>query len=195
MNWQRTRRLARLVAGDDNPLRRGVDRAEALIMLVLLAAALALIPLAAVVSARMAGSAASHELRAERSWRQVPAVLQEGASAGVLSFDGPAGSSWVRVSWQQAGRPHTGDIAVSLAARKGDRVMIWVTSDGQLAHPPLSKSDVGAQEAAAALTTSTGVAFIGIFAALGTHLVANRRRMSGWARDWALAGPRWNSLR
>lgn len=195
MNTERVRRLARL-AGGDNPLRRRVDRAEAIVVLVLISAVLTIGPVLGLYASRHAGAAVAREMHAERTWHQVPAVLTQNAANGVVTFDGPGGSSWVTARWQQpAGSPHSGDIAVPLGARAGQRVLVWVTAQGSLTRPPLTRGDIAAQEVASVMTMTVAAVLAALLIGLGTHLLANRRRMKGWTRDWKLAGPRWTSLR
>jgi hypothetical protein len=40
-----------------------------------------------------------------------------------------------------------------------------------------------------------GLAVLFAIAGCAVRVLANRRRMADWARDWAATGPRWSSLR
>jgi hypothetical protein len=73
-----TRRLQqawRSFGWDRNPLRRGVDKVESLLLAVLVALLVGAAPLAGVFAGRAADSAARQTQRAESSWYLAPAVL------------------------------------------------------------------------------------------------------------------------
>ncbi|HXZ66804.1 MAG TPA: hypothetical protein VEH05_18845 [Streptosporangiaceae bacterium] len=186
----RTRGCAR------NPLRRRIDDVEAAIMTGIVVLFLVAAPVLGILTGRIADAAALREQRAERAWREVPAVLQQSASADVASQDGAWGAAWVTARWKLPdGTSHTGVIAVGLTARAGQRVDIWVTGSGQLTRPPLSHGDVLDSIANAVLAS---VAALGVLLGLAAAVVraaVSRRRMAAWARDWAVIGPRWTSRR
>lgn len=188
--------FARRIAGDGNPLRRRVDKIEAVVLTLLAVIFLIAAPLLAIVAARVAGAAASREQRADAGWTRVRAVLQQNAAAGQVGLDGDWDTSWVRASWTMPpGQQRSGLLPVALNARAGRPVMIWVTRRGQLAHPPVTSSDVRDRKAIAATVTPAGLAVLLTVAAACARFAANRRRMNGWTRDWAATGPRWSSLR
>ncbi len=163
----------------------------AIVVLFLLAA-----PLVSILTGRVADAAGLREQRAERSWHQVQAVLEQSASAAAAGQAGAWGAAWVDARWDVPGsRPRTGIIAVGLSARAGQRVTIWVTGSGQVTHPPLTHGDVLDGIANAVLTT---VASMGVLLGICVAVVrggASRRRMAAWARDWEVIEPRWTSLR
>ena len=84
-------RAARAVRGlcpDRNPLRRTVDRVEALVAGGLVVAFLAGAPLAAVTAGHAVCSAGARTARAQQAtWRQVPAVLLVTAPAAAYRQD------------------------------------------------------------------------------------------------------------
>lgn len=186
----RTRGCAR------NPLRRRIDDIDTAIMVGLVVLFVLAAPLLSLLTGRMADAAGVREQRAERTWHQVRAVLEQNADQGVIGQDGEWGVAWVNARWQLPhGVRRSGVVAVGLSARAGQRVTIWVTKSGQLTHPPLSHGDVldGIANAVMATVAGLGV-LIGIAAAVARAAV-NRRRMANWARDWEIVGPRWTSLR
>ena len=65
MKPRRLERLGRLVAGDDNPLRRNVDKLESAIMVGLVVAFLIAAPLLSVFAVRAVGGASTREQRAQ----------------------------------------------------------------------------------------------------------------------------------
>jgi hypothetical protein len=190
--WQR---LVRVVVGNDHPLRRHVDRIQSAVVAGLVVAFVVAAPLLSIIAVQVTSTAAVREQRAESGWRARTAVLQESAAAGLVADDG-AFDSWVTVSWvMPGGAKRTGLVAVDLNAKKGQRITVWVTPAGQLTHPPLTRSQVLEWEATAAIVVPIGLAVLLMVAGGVVRVVANRRRMAGWAQAWAVAGPRWSSLR
>jgi hypothetical protein len=189
-------RLRRILIGDDNPLRRYVDRLESAVVVGLVVAFLVAGPLLAVVGVRVVGSAAGREQRAERAWRQVPAVLTQNGAAGLIGLDGEWDASWVMTRWTAPDGAHvTGLLPVQLNAKAGQRVLVWVTHTGRLTHEPLTSAEVVDREAIAAASVPAGLALLLWITALVVKAVANRRRMTSWAKSWETIGPRWSSLR
>jgi hypothetical protein len=190
--WQR---LVRIVVRNDNPLRRHVDRIESAVVAGLVIAFLVAAPLLSIVAVQVTGAAAVREQRAESGWMPRTAVLQQSASAGLVAADG-AFDSWVTASWKMpGGKQRSGLVAVDLNARKGQRMTVWVTPAGQLTHPKLTRAEVLQWEATAAIVAPVGLAMLLAVAGGVVRVAANRRRMAGWTRAWAAAGPRWSSLR
>jgi len=89
----RIERLARKLGLDSNPLRRRTDRIVACLGAGLLAAFLIGAPLLAIAAAHVAGHLGAAEQRAQRSWRQVSAVLLRNAPAPAVRPPSPAAST------------------------------------------------------------------------------------------------------
>ncbi len=124
----RMSRAARWLRGhwpDRNPLRRATDRAEAVVIGLLVLAFLALAPGAAALASRWA---APHTTAGQARY-EVPAVLTSvGPDPITLRY-----SQWVsvpaRARWSTpAGHVRTGDIPVTAGTRAGATIMIWITS-------------------------------------------------------------------
>ena len=196
MKQQLLRRLGGMLASDDNPLRRPVDKLECAVMTCLIVAFFIAAPLLAVFAAGVVGAAGTREMQAEASWKQVPAVLMQGAAAGAIGLDGDWNTAWVKAHWTAPDGAHrTGPVAVALNARAGQRAMVWVTPTGQLTHQPLTRDEVAERTVMAAVAAPAGLALL-LTIAIGTaRVMANRRRMACWAREWEATGPRWSSLR
>jgi hypothetical protein len=77
----KTMRIARTLGLDGNPLRRRSDKIAARLAAVLLAVFLIGAPFLSVAAVGWAGHHWGAELRAERSWHQVSAILLQGAPA------------------------------------------------------------------------------------------------------------------
>jgi hypothetical protein len=153
-------------------------------------------PLLGIMTGRIADAAGLREQHAERAWREVPAVLEQNASAGLSSQDGGWDAAWVNARWDiPGGKSRTGVIAVGLNAKAGQRMTIWITGSGQITHPPLSHDDVLDGIANALLATVAGLAVLLGLAAAAARSAVNRRRMAAWERAWEVIEPRWTSLR
>ena len=196
MTQQLLRRLSRILAGDGNPLRRPVDKLECAVMTCLIVTFFIAAPLLAVFAAGVVGTAGIREMHTEASWRAVPAVLTEGAATGAIGLDGDWNTAWVKAQWTAPDGAHKdGLVAVALNARAGQRVTVWVTPTGQLTHERLTRGQVAERTVMAAVAAPAGLALLLTIASGVTRVMANRRRMACWAREWEATGPRWSSLR
>ncbi len=188
----RMSRAARWLRGhwpDRNPLRRATDRAEAVVIGLLVLAFLALAPGAAALASRWA---APHTTAGQARY-EVPAVLTSvGPDPITLRY-----SQWVsvpaRARWSTpAGHVRTGDIPVTAGTRAGATIMIWITSAGRLAR---SAAEVGRQQLLAALAAVLGTALAVWAAWWAARALMNRRRMADWDAAWRATGPRWSGRR
>jgi hypothetical protein len=196
MKQQLLRRLGGMLASDDNPLRRPVDKLECAVMTCLIVAFFIAGPLLAVFAAGVVGTAGIREMQAEASWKPVPAVLTQGAAAGAIGLDGDWNVAWVKAQWTAPDGAHkAGPVAVALDASAGQRVTVWVTPTGQLTHQPLTRAEVAERTVMAAVAAPVALALLLTIAIGVTRVVANRRRLACWAREWEATGPRWSSLR
>jgi hypothetical protein len=196
MKQQLLQRLRRIVAGDDNPLRRHIDKLESAVVASIVIAFLMVAPLVAIFAASVAASTGAREVRAQSSWKPVTAVLTQNAGSGLIGLDGEWDTSWVTASWTaHNGTHHRGLVAVGLNARAGQRVMLFATPAGQLTPPPLTRSAVVEREVMAAIAVPVGLAVLLSITSCGVRVLANRRRLASWTKEWEATGPRWSSLR
>lgn len=196
MQRQRLQRLARMIAGDDNPLRRHVDKLESAVITSVVVAFLLVGPLLCIYVGVLAHASSVREQRTENGWTQQQAVLEQSAAAGMIDQNGEWDTSWVQARWPSpSGGTRTGIIAVPLNARAGQRTPVWVTATGQLTHAPLTSADIGERTMLAVSGAAVGFAALLVAVALTLHVMTNRLRMAAWARDWEATGPRWSSLR
>ena len=179
-------REARGLWPDHNPLRRSLDRVEALIVAGLAAALLAGTPVAAVTASHLAYNAASRTVSAQRSWHQEKAVLL--ASASVPSqFETTVQARWAG----PAGERRTGMVPVLAGAPAGSTVMVWVDGSGQLTGLPLQRSQMQAQVVMAALFAPVMLGLLLVAVGLLAHRALGRRRMAAWDADWQAIEPQW----
>ena len=189
--------LARLLRGrrlDRNPLRRGSDRAETVVLGALLAAFLAAAPFAAHAAGSWAHASAVRDAQAQRaSLHQVTATLA--AAAPLLSSYGSASNFAVEARWRAPdGRVRTGELLVTATAAAGHSTRIWVDRAGRLTGP-LSRDQVTGRVQLAVGVAVGGLAVLLIVAAWLVRGGIDRRRMAAWDADWLANGPRWSPRR
>ena len=185
------RDIRRRLGLDGNPLRRRTDKIAACLAALLIAVFLIGAPLLSVAAAGWAGGAGGAGQQAERSWRQVPAVLLEAAPAPTAA-GGVMGYSWVRARWTGPdGRVRTGQIPVSTSMAAGRTVRLWVNAAGFATGPPLSHGAVLAREATAAVLVTAALGIVLLCLAGAGRWALDRRRLAEWEAAWAAVGPRW----
>ena len=191
----RTCWLARLLRGlrpDRNPLRRGSDRAEAVVLAALLAAFLAVAPFAAHAAGHWASASAAREAQAQRaSLTQVTATLVRtapvwsGYGAGAVTQ-----ARWRAPDGQRQDRRGIRD----RRALAGGTVRIWVDRDR-----PAGQSAADPHQVSGRIQLAAGTAVAGLAGAgrrgLADPSSLDRRRLAGWDADWLANGPRWSPRR
>jgi hypothetical protein len=183
-------RAARGLWPDRNPLRRSLDRVEAVIVAGLAAALLAGAPVAAVTASHLVYNAGSRTVSAQRSWHQERAVLLASASA-----PGQFGTT-VRAWWAgPAGERRTGMVPVLADAIAGSTVMVWVDGSGRLTDLPLQRSQVQVQVVLAALLAPVLLGLLLGAVSLLVHGALGRRRLAAWDAEWRATEPQWSGRR
>lgn len=200
MSQPKSTRLGRFVRGhrpDRNPLRRTVDRAETLVLALLVVAFLAAAPFAASAAGAWAYAAAHRDQVAQQAdSRLVTAVLLTSVAmlapgGGEQALQGEGLATWRAPD----GTVVTGYVPAAPGTKAGTSVRVWSTRDGKPASPPLQASGV---RALANLGTAAGVICLAAaltLTGLITRRVAARRRMAAWDADWRATGPRWTHHR
>jgi hypothetical protein len=187
----RSTRLGRWWRGwrpDRNPLRRRSDRAETLILGVLVAACLAGAPLAAHAAASWTYATSAREAEAQQAaLHQVPATLLQPAQP-LGAYTAEANARWRAPD----GHMVTDQVPVPIAAAAGSTLMVWTNQAGQLTDPPLNVSQVASRAALSEVLAVTGLAVMLIVVGRLVHVVLNRRRLAAWDADWLANGPRWS---
>jgi hypothetical protein len=188
-----TGRFVRGRRPDRNPLRRGADRAETIVLALLLVAFLVGAPLAALASGSWAHAIAQRaELAQVASRGQVAAVVLTAAVAPAVGS--PNLTSVTSARWTAPdGTVVTGELPVPVGTRAGATVRVWTTRDGQLTSMPMGESQVAY---VADLGEIAGVAAIALLLALVGVLARrslDKRRMAAWEADWQSTGPRWTT--
>ena len=142
---RRLTRLARWLGFDRNPLRRGTDRIEAALRLVMIIMFAAAVPAAAVFVGQQADHVALDRAHAQRAANHlVNAVLLEQAPpTGTPDPYTSVQTTWVLARWQPPGLPpRTGEVLATAGARKGSTVRTWIGPSGAVTSPPLDHRDI-----------------------------------------------------
>jgi hypothetical protein len=188
---KRANRIIIRLGLDSNPLRRRIDRISVLSMAGLLAVFLALAPLASMAIAHAVSRASTAEEHGQRTWRQVPAVLQQAATAPPGEYYGGYGS-WTLAKWRTpAGRPVTGMIAAPSGAAVGSRVPIWITESGRWAGMRLSRASAQVRVVLAIIATTFVLAMAVLWLAIAVWRWLERLRLAAWEASWNTVGPQW----
>jgi hypothetical protein len=136
-----------------------------------------------------AGRRAAIQLRAERSWRQTPAVvLTDIPAAGQI-----LGHSRGPARLTPSGDPErTGQIPVSTGLSTGrPMVPLWLAPAGSRARPRLTHRGLVANEAAAALVATVALGITLLSLAWAGRWLLDRRRVADWEAEWAVVGPQY----
>lgn len=173
-------------------LKRGTDRVEMGFRLLLLAALVAAVPLGLVVGARVQGRetiAAADQLRDRH---QVHAVVL--ADPHVPAGATPDTVVRTEVAWfPAAGTKRTAVVAVPLTAHAGDRVPLWVTTDGLVTEAPLDPDLVAANAVSMGFLTVVGLPLVAWGVLALARMALNVRRARQWQEDWLAVEPMWRS--
>src|SRR5215831_5819133 len=190
-NRRRARRLARKLGLDANPLRRRTDKIATWLMAQFLVVVLVGAPLFAIAAFTWAARAGVAEQRAERSWREVPAVLLRSVPVPD-SFAGVFGYSWVPARWTApSGQVRSGDIPVEVGLTAGRKVRLWVDAAGRPTDAPITHRAIVARAATAAAVATAGLLIALSCLALIVRWLLDRRRLADWELAWAIVGPQW----
>jgi hypothetical protein len=186
-------RLLRRWLPDRNPLRRGSDRAETTILLLLLFAFVGGAPIAAHVAGSWTYATSAREAQAqEANLHQVRAtLLQSAAPWNYYQNGGEANARWKAPD----GQVRTGQVFVPSGGTADSTIMIWVNQSGQIAGSPLQPGQVAARADIACTLAIAGLAITLIVISLAGHWVLDRRRLAAWDADWLSNGPSWTSRR
>jgi hypothetical protein len=191
-------RLARWLGFDRNPLRRGTDRVEAALRLVMILLVVAAVPAAAVVVGRWADHYAQYRAQAQMAvdHQVTAALLRDAPAIGTPDPYTSVQTAWVPARWQPPGQsPRTGEVLALVGARKGSTVRTWIDPSGAITDPPLGHrvvvGDVWLAVMATCLLSWLLLLAAGVLARRGL----DRRRLRAWEAEWRASGPLWSGHR
>jgi hypothetical protein len=191
----RLARLARWAGFDRNPLRRGTDRIEAVLRLVMMVMLVAAVPAAAVVAGQRADHYALNRAHAQQAANHLvtAVLLQQAPATGTLDPYTSVQTTWVLARWQPPGLPsRTGEVLATVGARAGSTVRTWIDPSGAVTSPPLSHRDITGQVCIAVIATCL-VSWLALLASGAlVRQALDRRRLNAWEAEWRASGPRWS---
>lgn len=178
---------------DRNPLRRSADRAETIVLALLLVAFLVGAPLAALASGAWAHAMAQRaELAQTASARRVAAVVLTTPAATAVGSWFVASES--RARWTAPdGAVVTSEVLVPACTRVGATVPVWTTRDGQLTSQPIGESQVASLADLGEMAGAAAVALLLAIVGFLARRSLDKRRMAAWDADWQATGPRWTT--
>lgn len=191
--WRSWRRLG----FERNPMRRGIDRIQALTRAGLLLVFLAGAPAATwyvshgiYVSGLRAGQVQA------AAWHRVPAVVLRAT---------PVAAGWSRprpspvllsLRWAlSGGDARTGEIISTEKAAAGSILAVWIDAKGRLTHPPPSRAEVTGQAIRAAVVTPAALALLLAGVSGVISLLLDKYRLALWEADWLAVEPQWTHKR
>jgi hypothetical protein len=164
-----------------NPLVRGIDRLEMLIVTLGLMAILVATACAGALGTAVYDARCSVYIAQAQSRYAVTARATD-ESAFVPGFDDRTATR-VHARWLVNGTEHSGSVNSNRAVKTGALLPIWVDSDGDLVHAPTPTSQAGVDAVGVAYTAWQAVTVVlaGLIWWGRSHL--DRRRVSAWERD------------
>lgn len=191
-------RLARSLGLDHNPLRRGTDRVEAALRLVMIILLVTAVPAAAVVVGQRADQRALQWAKAQRAAAHLvtAVLLTDAQETGIPDPYSSVQTTMVPARWQLPGHPpRTGEVPAVVGARKGSTVQTWVDSSGASTYAPMQHRDIVGDVCIAVVLTLL-LSWLALLAAwVIARRVLNRRRFKAWDAEWRATGPLWTGRR
>ena len=191
-------RLARWLGFDRNPLRRGTDRVEGALRLVMIIVVVVAMPAAAVAAGRWADHYVRHQAQVQQSVdHQVAAVLlRDVPTTGIPDPYTTVETTWVPARWQPPGQPpRTGEVLAVAGARKGSTVRTWIDPSGAVTDPPLDSRVIRGDVVMAVMATLLVSGLLLLAAGALARRIFDRRRLRAWEAEWRASGPLWSGHR
>jgi hypothetical protein len=191
----RLARLVRWLGFDRNPLRRGTDRIEAALRLVLMIMLVAAVPAAAVVAGQRADHSALNRAHAQQAADHLvnAVLLQQAPATGSPDPYTSVQTAWAQARWQPPGLPpRTGEILATAGAPKGTAVRTWIDASGAVTDPPLDHREIAGDVCIAVIATCLVSGLVLLASSALVRRALDRRRLSAWDAEWRASGPLWS---
>jgi hypothetical protein len=197
-NSSAMRRL-RLLRPHANPLARGVDRLESVVLMLVVLVALLLLPIMLVLGSEVHAGLTEEGERQSETRRETVATLVADAPALITDGHGYAGGDKANVgaTWKQPnGSTTTGTVKADKGMRAGAKVAIWLDNrTGQMVDRPIDPAGAAAGGVAGAAAGYLAVVGILALGQYSLHRTLDRRRLRGWGEQWTRVEPDWNNYR
>lgn len=177
-------RFARLLSLDDNPLRRDVDRVEAMAARFAILIVAALLPVCVWLGMRIHDDGLATMESQALTHYQVTAVLTHDIPPAVATSSYQ--QRWGEARWQtRHGVEDSGRVKALAGDKAGDTVTIWLDGDDQLAEPPLTRQQASGRAVFAAVFAYVGVVELGFGVCWLVRRRLDRIRMRSWETQWS----------
>src|SRR5262249_24804000 len=146
---------------DGNPLRRRLDRTERALWVMLVLGFLVAAPVVAPFAGHFAKAVGLAEVKAQRSWREVDAVLLRRAPRQYYGYNSVM-TVWVPGQWRDpSGDTRSGLVPTHSGMPAGAHVPVWVNRSGQLTgQRPMTAGLVGVRVVAVEALAVTCLAVV-----------------------------------
>ena len=127
---------------------------------------------------------------------RVTATLLQTAPAWNGYVNSPGAAPEARARWRAPdGQLRTGKLYVPNGAPAGSTVTVWTNRAGQLADPPLQRTQVISRAQLTEALAVIGLAVTLIVVGWLARRTLDKRRLAAWDADWLATGPRWTPRR
>jgi hypothetical protein len=188
------RALVRRFLLGHGPLKRRSDRLQLLCRVLLLASALAAVPIAVAVGASVSGflHATAARQAAERH-QETATLLADAPAVDQATAEGPSdGLVLVLATWTAPhGHLRQGHVLAPAGSGIGTAVRIWVDARGAVTTRPLPASDVTAQVVVAGSFIAVSLPSTAVVLYLFAVWAIDGARERRWAAEWAVIEPLW----
>jgi hypothetical protein len=174
-----------------NPLRRRVDRIEAVLLMGMVLLCLLVIPAALALGSSVRDHTEQSAAQ-ERALTRTVRALTEESTANVDTATAGLAMTNVRVTWfDGTGTPHEGAADVETGMQPGTELTLWRHPDGTMTqHPPVPVDSLAAGIAAGLTLPFVAWPLLPWLFHLARRSL-DQRRAEAWAREWRLVAPRW----
>lgn len=170
-----------------NPLVRGVDRLEGVVVLLAAVVALLAIPVAGAVGTAVHDSRSQVYAQQAQSRQPLLATVTGAAISGDEADTAAAGvpgaarqTVTVPARWVVDGAEHRGLVKAAPTAVPGDHVEVWVDGEGQQVSKPIPPSRAGTEAVSAAIGVWFSVTAVVASVAILIRVALNRARDARW---------------
>lgn len=170
-----------------NPLARGADRAESLLIIGLTVIWLLSLPIIATVASAEWTTIETRVVANQSTDVAVVAVLQADAPslAAAESRSGSPVSPTAPATWLgRDGQPANGMVTVPTGARTGERVTIWLDATGAVVDRPMTTQVAAGLLVLAALGGWLGLGLLFAGVRWTARIMADRHHSRLWEQDW-----------
>lgn len=173
-----------------NPLARGVDRAEAAMVLLLILLGVAALPVVATLVSARWSDAAEKSAAQRRSLTAVVAIVDRSAQVAVGATDGtpvwlPAPVSWTGPD----GRRVSGVTDVPASAVAGSPVTVWLDPAGRIVAPPAGPVALAGLAVLVGAGSWILIGLVLFVAGWAARRRFDRGRLRAWGQEWAQVEP------